>query len=274
MLGCLIGSEGCAHHQGFWVNAQHNVHKRRRLDFTAEGYFQQQLNKCKQHAPHPAALNNRLARLLACWLACFLACSLAGLSLARSLACLLGGLLAGLLACSEQHTRLWSGSWNLWHVASNVGKREAWPTTMPVSWFEAMFESEQKAHEQNGEAWYLSKRCGDEHCHSECAWQSHRKVVGRWTTFSAVAPPKAYVAHVHVAFFSLIMTWDLMTMFCDCMAWDLMKSCFCKAPLKLASGLRNWRLAACTEKRDGCLIFLCYWGVCWANEGIRIRCMY
>ena len=81
------------------MNAQHNAHSRRRFDLAAEGDFQQQLEKRKQHAPHPAAVNNRFARLLACLFACFLACSLAGLSLALSLACLLAWLVACLLAC-------------------------------------------------------------------------------------------------------------------------------------------------------------------------------
>ena len=58
-----------------------------------------------------------------------------------------------------------------------------------------------------------------------------------------------YVVHVHVAFFSLNELRFNEIMFCDCMVRDLMKSCFCKAPFKRASGLWNWRLAACTDKK-------------------------
>ena len=130
---------------------------------------------------------------------------------------------------------------------------------MPVSLCEAMFESKQNEHEQNRRSLTSFKSCCDEHCHSECTWQSHRKVVGKWTIFSAVAPPKGarncaaissiyVVHHVHVAFFSLNEMRLNEIMFCDCMAWDFMKSCFCKALFKLASGLRNWRHAACTDK--------------------------
>ena len=77
------------------MNAQHNAHNRRRFDFAAEGDFQQQLEKCKQHAPHPAAVNNRFARLLACLLAVLLAGSLL-------VACLLACLPACLLAATHK----------------------------------------------------------------------------------------------------------------------------------------------------------------------------
>ena len=77
------------------------MHNRRGLDFTAGGDFQQQLKKREQHAPHPAALNNRLA----CLLVCLLSCLLARWLVARSVASLLAWWLACWFACLLGATR-------------------------------------------------------------------------------------------------------------------------------------------------------------------------
>ena len=96
-----------------------------------------------------------------------------------------------------------------------------------------------------------------------------------WTIFSAVAhqrPQKlcsnfVNLCHVHVAFFSVLNELRFNEiMFCDCMVRDLMKSCFCKAPFKRASGLWNWRLAACTDKQGMAVGYFFAIGVVrWAN---------
>ena len=80
-----------------------------------------------------------------------------------------------------------------------------------------------------------------------------------------------YVVHVHVAFFSLNELRFNEIMFCDCTVWDLMKSCFCKAPFNRASGLRNWRLGACIDKKGMAVWYFFAIGVvCWANfHGFR-----